>query len=86
MTKGISQTILHHAQDIKWREEGGRNVECSECWCLSFQVTIMCDGALLSWRWLNTRLPKGTTELTPCFALPVCVAFDFPIKLSLSQR
>ena len=45
----------------------------------------MRDGALLSWRWLNTCLPMGSSELIPCFALPLCAAFALPIKLSLSQ-
>ena len=45
----------------------------------------MRDGALLSWRWLNTCLPMGKSELIPCFALLVHVAFALPIELSLSQ-
>jgi len=42
-------------------------------------------GALLSWRWLNTCLPMGSSELIPCFSLLLCVAFALPINLSLSQ-
>ena len=52
---------------------------------LSSQVTAMCDGALLSWRWLNTCLPRGSSEWILCFALLAWVAFALPIKLSLSQ-
>ena len=47
--------------------------------------TATCDGALLSWRWLNTCLLMGRSESIPCFALLVCTAFALPIKLSLSQ-
>ena len=52
---------------------------------MSSQVTIGHDGALLSWRWLNTCLPMGSAELIPWFTLLACVAFALPIKLSLSQ-
>ncbi|XP_076190115.1 protein unc-93 homolog A isoform X3 [Aptenodytes patagonicus] len=40
------------------RRKGGR----SDQWRLSSQVTITHDGALLSWRWLNTCLPMGRSE------------------------
>lgn len=39
------------------------------------------DAALLSWRYLNTCLLLGS----PCSAVLVCMAFAFPIKLSLAQ-
>ena len=52
---------------------------------MSSQVTVTGDGALLSWRWLNTRLPMGSGERIPYFALLACVAFALLIKLSLSQ-
>jgi len=42
------------------KEESG----CSEFCLLSFQVTVICDGALLSCRWLNTCLPmEAVNEL-----------------------
>lgn len=37
--------------------------------CLSSQEIITCDGALLSWRWLNICLPMGRNEFIPYFAL-----------------
>jgi len=44
---GIFHTIRCHAQHIQWGKEGrGRHLEC---WCLSSQVTVTCDVALLSW-------------------------------------
>jgi len=42
-------------------EERGRGGS-SEWWHLSSQVTITYDGALLSWRWLNTGLTMGNSE------------------------
>ena len=63
------------------RRKGGR----SELWLLSTQVTIMCDGALLSWRCLNTCLPMGSSEWIPCFSLLAYTAFALPIKPSLCQ-
>jgi len=69
---------------IKSREEGGRGGH-SELWPLSSQVTIMCDGALLSWKWLNTCLLMGNTGLILYFALLAHAAFALPVKLSLSQ-
>ena len=84
LTTGISQTIWHHAQHIK-PEEGGGRVGCLEGWRLPSQGTIMHDGALLSWTWLNTCLLMGSNEWIPCFALLACMAFALAIKLSLSQ-
>lgn len=40
---------------------------------------------LLSWRWPNICLPMGSTEWILCFALPMCMAFAFPVQLSSSQ-
>jgi len=45
----------------KLKEEEGSG-GYSELWHLSSQVTIRCDGAFLSWRWLNTCLPTGSGE------------------------
>ena len=64
------------------KEKGGG---CSELWHLSSQITVTRDGALLSWRWLNTCLLMGSSELIPYLALLVCAAFALHIKLSLSQ-
>lgn len=44
----------------------------------------MHNGAQLSWRRLNTCLPRGNGELILCFLL-ACGAFALPIKLSLPQ-
>jgi len=52
---------------------------------LSSQVTVICDGALLSWGWLNTYLPMGSGEGVPRFALLASMAFALSIKLSLFQ-
>jgi len=41
------------------RRKVGRHLEW---WLLSPQVTVMCDGALLSQGWLNTGLPLGSRE------------------------
>ena len=84
LTKGISHTIWRHAQHIKLGEEEGRRAHL-ERWRLSSQVTVTRDGALLSWRWLNSCLTMGSGEWIPCFALLVCAAFALPVKLSLSQ-
>jgi len=45
----------------------------------------MHDGAVISWRWLNTCLLMGSRELIPHFVLLACVALALPTKLSLSQ-
>jgi len=52
---------------------------------LSAQVTVIRDGALLPWRWLNTRLPMGSGEWIPFFALLAHAAFALPVQLPLSQ-
>lgn len=46
---------------------------------------VTCDGALLSWRLLNTCQPMGIGEEIP-FALLACMALPSPVKLSLSQH
>jgi len=61
-------------------EEEGREGVQSYSVCLPKQPR---DGALLSWRWLNTCLPVGNSELIPCFALIARTSFAFPVKLSL---
>lgn len=62
-------------------EEGGM----SGVTCLSSQVIATRDGALLSWRWLNSCPPLGSGGWISCFALFVCTSFALPIKLSLSR-
>ena len=84
LTKGIFHTRCRHAQLTKLGEGKGRE-GCSEWWCLSSQGTVTCDGALLSWTWLNTCLLMGSSEWIPCFDLLACLAFGLPIKLSLFQ-
>jgi len=32
------------------KAEGRRRKRSSELWCLSSQIAVMCNGALLSWR------------------------------------
>ena len=56
LTPGMFQTIWRRAQHRELGEEGGRG-GCWEWRRLSAQVTVTCDGALLSWRWLDTCLP-----------------------------
>lgn len=50
-------------------EETRRKGGYSKWWHLFSQVTTMCDGAQLSWKWLNTCLLMGNNEWIPCFAL-----------------
>ena len=52
---------------------------------LSSQVTAMCGGALLSWKWLNTRLLMWSSEQISYFTMLASTAFALPVKLSLSQ-
>ena len=61
LSKGVFHTIWCHAQHIK-----GGDIQ-SDSICL--QVTVKHDGALLSWRWLNTCLLMGRSEWISCFAL-----------------
>jgi len=74
-------------------------ISCSECkaggrrkkgrtfrvMAFVFPANHYRDGAWLSWRWLNTCLPMGSSECIPSFALLACMAFALPVKLSLSQ-
>lgn len=49
------------------------------------QVTIMLDGALVSWKCPNICHLKGSTELIPYFVLLVNAAIALPVKLPLTQ-
>lgn len=51
-----------------------------EWWHFSSQVTITRAEALLSW-----GMAEHGKHSIPCSALIACVAFAFPIELSLSQ-
>ena len=82
LAKGISHTVRRRAQQIKLVEEGKGGH--SEWWHLSSQVAFTWDGALLSWRWLNSCLPAGSSEWVPYFSSVACTAFAFPIKLPWS--
>lgn len=64
---------------MEWRRKG----PWSGVWCLSSHVTIRPEVGMLSWRWLNTRLPKQTVNSFICF--DACTAFAVPITLSLAQ-
>lgn len=60
------------AQPCPWPKPGHR-------------VTVTCDGVVLSWRLMNPCQPLGNGDLIPYFAFLMCMAFTFPIKLSLSH-
>jgi len=55
----MSYDVMPSNIQLGEKEERG---QCSELWCLSSQVTVADDGALLSWRWLSISLPAGNSE------------------------
>lgn len=59
------------------RRKKGRSLEW---WHLSSQATVMWDGDLLSWRWLNNYLPLGRGGWVPCFAMLEHRAFALPYR------
>lgn len=82
LTQEISQTIWHHSQHIKlWKKEG--NVWSGGIYVL--KVTVMHDGALMSWTQLILCLSMGSSEWILFLALFGCIAFALPLKMSLSQ-
>lgn len=52
---------------------------------LSSQVTVMCGGALLSWKCLNIYLLMGNSELIPYLSLLTYATFSLTVVLSLSE-
>lgn len=52
---------------------------------MSSQVTVISDGALLSWKLLDIWQPEGSSEQFSYFALFVRSAFALSFKLSSSQ-
>lgn len=64
--------------------EKKKDGEISGMMMFVFQVTKAQDGAPLSWRWMKSCWIMGHDDWTLCFALPMCAAFAFPIKLSWS--
>lgn len=55
LTKVVSHTIQHHAQHAKPRERRWKG-ECLQQLCLPSLIIVTCDGAWLTWEWLNTFL------------------------------
>lgn len=70
-----SSAVNHHAA------HPGRHLAL---WHLSSQATVMSDGSLLSWRWLNSCLLIEGSEWIPCFAF-LHMQSCFNIKLFNSQ-
>lgn len=66
-------------------EEGGGGGDLWSYGVLSSQVTVPRDGAPLAWRWLNTCLPKGSSQWIPHSAFLACTALPLLTKLPLSQ-
>lgn len=64
-------------RSCKKRRRWGEHFELGH---LVFRVIVMCDRALLFWRWL-----MGSSEIISYFALLVDTALAFPSKLFLSQ-
>lgn len=67
--------MWHHAQYVKlgWERKRGS----WERWCLLSQVTIMCDGALLSWECLSTCLAVASGEwIVLLYLLLNCLYLD----------
>jgi len=69
LTPGDQRDIPYRMTSCTAIKAGGRNKNegHSEDWHFSSQVTITCDGALPSWRRLNTCLPMN--ERIPYFDL-----------------
>lgn len=84
LTKEIVHTVWCNDQLRKLGKEEGLGW-CLEFWPLSSQVTVLCDKALLSWKWLNLCLLMAPSEWILYFALFTHAAFAFSIKISLSQ-
>lgn len=61
--------------------KGGRG-ENTVLWDLSPQVTTVHNGALLSWRWLNNSLARGSESK---FLGLFCLCVQLLVLLSLSQ-
>jgi len=82
LAKGIFpySTVSCSAYKAGGKKGGG---ERSEWWCLSSPVTVMRDGALLLWRWLNACLPYGKHWMNSLLA---CMAFALPIKFFISTH
>lgn len=75
----------HLALCLAYKGRGKMRKEGSLEWqYLTSQVTISCDGVLLSWEWRNTCLPVGIGKWIPCFTLLVYVFF-FPYWTFLPQ-
>lgn len=62
----LGQLTLTDQRDISywimWSSEiksGGKKEERGDIWCLPSQITIMCEGALLSWKWEILTLGSG---------------------------
>jgi len=62
LTPTDQRDIPYHMITCSAIKAGGNMDRMEGLWCLPFQVTVACEGALLSWRWMNTCLPMGSSE------------------------
>jgi len=81
--KGYPRPNATVLRNKSWQKEEA--VGLSEWWHLSSQVTVMHDGTLVSWRWLNTCLLRGNSKWISSYALLALAAFTLPTKLPLSH-
>lgn len=67
------------------QDQSNRKKGCSEWWCLSSQVTIICEEPCFPGSRLTPACRGVVANLFPCFVLLACMAFSLPSKLPLSQ-
>ena len=87
LTLTDQRDIPHHTTSCSAIKTGGRRRKGRMFGVMAFpyQVIVMCDKALLSWRWLNIFLLMGSSVSILCFAVLVRTDFALPAKLLLSQ-
>ena len=70
LTPTDQRDIPYHMTSCSAIKAGGKKEEGRMFGVMAFlfQVTVTHDGALLSWKWLNTCLPMGSSGCIPYFA------------------
>lgn len=76
----------HVASSSAIKAGGIRKAWHSGWWCLSSWVTVMHDGALLSWEWLNTACPLEALNeflILPCLHMQLLLSLLNILYLNL---
>lgn len=85
LSQRISQVTWKHIPAYKTDGRRRKGV-CLAFWHLPSQDTVTHDGALFSWEWLDTCLPREVENHILVLLCLLCVVFALPIQIISSHN